>query len=120
MFEQAVSNIVWIALGVLAGIIMLATFNRLRQAHRIRKAIRLADELAGAKGLILRPGWAHNPALKYPPNYPCFCGTGQKFKKCCLSKLPRYVREKSLPKIQAELTECLNFVRSNLGELKPE
>jgi hypothetical protein len=28
-----------------------------------------------------------NPLLKYERNFPCFCGSGIKFKKCCMRKL---------------------------------
>jgi len=30
-----------------------------------------------------------NPLLNYPRNNPCFCGSGKKFKKCCLVNMPR-------------------------------
>lgn len=34
-----------------------------------------------------------NPLLKWPVNGLCFCGSRKKFKKCCLSEMPRNIDE---------------------------
>ena len=36
----------------------------------------------------LKAGWVENPILKWPRNSPCPCGTGKKFKACCLNRMP--------------------------------
>jgi len=38
-----------------------------------------------------RPGCEWNPLLRLPPNRPCPCLSGKKFKKCCRDKLQRAV-----------------------------
>lgn len=38
-----------------------------------------------------QPGFAWNPLTSLPRNSKCPCLSGQKFKKCCLDKLPRVV-----------------------------
>lgn len=35
-------------------------------------------------GYLPEPGFKWNPVLKYPKNEACYCGSGVKFKKCCL------------------------------------
>ncbi len=37
-------------------------------------------------GRIPLKGFAFNPLATLPRNEPCFCGSGKKFKKCCLDK----------------------------------
>jgi hypothetical protein len=32
-----------------------------------------------------KQGFKWNPMLKYPRNEKCYCGSGLKFKKCCLA-----------------------------------
>lgn len=34
-------------------------------------------------------GNAFNPLLQFPRNHPCICGSGAKFKACCLRLQPR-------------------------------
>ncbi len=36
-------------------------------------------------------GMTHNPLRKFPRNHTCFCGSGKKFKHCCIKTCPRYV-----------------------------
>ncbi len=38
-----------------------------------------------------KPGFVANPLLKYPRNRVCPCGSGEKFKSCCLKVMTRYV-----------------------------
>lgn len=35
-------------------------------------------------GYVPQIGNKWNPILKYPKNESCYCGSGKKFKKCCL------------------------------------
>lgn len=39
----------------------------------------------------LKPGYAYNPTLSLPRNSRCRCGSGDKFKDCCLPRIPRYI-----------------------------
>ena len=38
-------------------------------------------------GLDIEPSLVKNPLLDWPRNYLCVCGSGSKFKKCCLNDL---------------------------------
>jgi hypothetical protein len=40
-------------------------------------------------GYMLQPGYAWNPLTGYPRNKGCFCGSGEKAKKCCLPWINR-------------------------------
>lgn len=42
-----------------------------------------------------------NPLLKSPRNGPCGCGSGRKFKTCCLGKLPPTLPAALVDKISA-------------------
>jgi len=37
------------------------------------------------------PVLTKNPLLEWPRNFNCVCGSGKKFKKCCLNDLARRV-----------------------------
>lgn len=43
--------------------------------------------------VVFRPkeGRAWNPLSGYPRNEPCWCGSGKKFKKCCLNEQGRTI-----------------------------
>jgi len=41
----------------------------------------------GTLGADIRPTMTSNPLLKWPRNFSCVCGSGKKFKKCCLNGL---------------------------------
>lgn len=47
------------------------------------------------------PGYAWNPATKYPPNKPCFCGSLIKAKKCCLPGIPKIIPEGQVLEVKA-------------------
>lgn len=53
------------------------------------------DQLRQAKGgrmaHRLNKGYVWNPMRSLPPNLSCPCGSGQKFKKCCLPISPRVI-----------------------------
>lgn len=53
-----------------------------------------------------RPGFVRNPLLSHPPNAACFCGSGEKWKKCCRKLMPLYVPESELP----DYIDCLNGI----------
>ena len=56
----------------------------------------------------LRPkkGWVPNPILAYPRNRDCPCGSGFRFKKCCLPAMPRLIPESELKDHQQVMKEC--------------
>lgn len=110
------NNLGFVAVGVISTILVQSYWRK----YQILKAIKSVEKISKHDGFKLKPGWAHNPALKYPENYPCFCGSGQKFKKCCSNSLPLYVKSASIKKIEAEVNECLRFVETNMGKLKNE
>ena len=58
-----------------------------------------------AKGL--KPGYAWNPLKKFPRNVKCFCGSGKKFKNCCLSKLRDIVDTKTAREIKKGMDDYL-------------
>lgn len=51
-------------------------------------------------GYRIAPGFLWNPLTKYPKNWPCFCGSGLKFKKCCTDKVPKTCTKELFPKYQ--------------------
>lgn len=55
-------------------------------------------------GYVPVEGSAWNPLQKYPRNEPCYCGSGKKFKKCCLPFEPlaidQAVVESARPHVQ--------------------
>jgi hypothetical protein len=54
---------------------------------------------AASSGLPQRPKMQPlyvNPICGLPRNSPCPCASGKKFKKCCLSKVPRAVTKEGL------------------------
>jgi hypothetical protein len=38
------------------------------------------------------PGCVPNPLLRKPRNSPCLCGSGKKWKKCCLPLMPLHIK----------------------------
>jgi hypothetical protein len=52
--------------------------------------------------LKLLPGYTLNPFLKYPRNMECYCGSGVKYKRCCISTDPL-----AIPKKAAEIAKPL-------------
>lgn len=70
-----------------------------REAMREERAKRQARALRSL-GTVPNDGYAWNPLLKVERNAKCPCGSGVKFKRCHLDKLPKAVTEK-----QAEVYE---------------
>lgn len=44
-----------------------------------------------------------NPLLEWPRNYNCVCGSGKKFKKCCLPQLSSVITIEDAMKINERL-----------------
>jgi len=44
-------------------------------------------------GKALKIQYKWNPFLKYPRNEACYCGSGVKYKKCCLNNEPALIRD---------------------------
>ena len=51
----------------------------------------------------VQPTMVENPLLKWPRNFNCVCGSGKKFKKCCLPGLNRQVTIKDAREINKKL-----------------
>lgn len=45
------------------------------------------------KAYIPKPGHVWNPLRSLPRNGKCVCGSGKKFKKCCLPYMPSTLTE---------------------------
>jgi len=81
---------------------------------------KLAAEAAGIKEVkkkkykpaqyIPPPGYERNPMLRYPKNYPCFCDSKKKFKKCCLRKLKNVIPKKDFVYYNKKIEEYLKQV----------
>lgn len=52
-------------------------------------------------GPIRRDEVEPHPARKYPRNWPCFCGSGKKFKKCHLEQVPHWILKNEAPRVKA-------------------
>lgn len=63
--------------------------------HRLKVKLWLwVDNFLAVLNILLpsaRKRYMLNPLLKYPKNLPCFCGSGNKAKSCCLSKISKTV-----------------------------
>ncbi len=46
---------------------------------------------------VPKKGWVWNPLKGLPRNLACPCGSGQKFKKCCLALTNDCIPEDALP-----------------------
>ncbi len=57
----------------------------------------------------LKPGYAWNPLLGVDRNIPCPCGSGAKFKKCHLLKMPRAIPEDLAAQYKAALRSSQNI-----------
>lgn len=51
----------------------------------------------------ITPTSVPNPLLKWPRNFNCVCGSGKKFKKCCLNGLAKQVTIKDANAINKKL-----------------
>jgi hypothetical protein len=51
----------------------------------------------------IAPATVPNPLLKWPRNFNCVCGSGKKFKKCCLNGLNSQVTIKDANAINKKL-----------------
>lgn len=67
--------------------------------HRHEKYRRMAH------GLL--PGFAFNPLTRYPRNKGCVCGSGEKFKRCCLPKIRPAVKREVADEINANWDRIL-------------
>lgn len=45
-----------------------------------------------------REKFKFNPFLKYPRNETCYCGSGKKYKKCCMANEPAAIPEDVVPR----------------------
>lgn len=54
-----------------------------------------------SRGWMATKGNALNPLLSFPRNAKCFCGSGIKFKKCCVDKLHMAIPAKEASEVQA-------------------
>lgn len=45
---------------------------------------------------IPAPGFTWNPLLKLERNGPCICGSGKKYKKCCLPAMPSFLPQQTV------------------------
>ena len=59
--------------------------------------------VAKQAGIDLKPVLVKNPLLDWPRNNKCVCGSGKKFKKCCLNTLSRQVTMKDAKMINEKL-----------------
>jgi hypothetical protein len=48
-------------------------------------------------------GYAPNPLLAKGRNDPCLCGSGQKWKRCCLPHMPLYIPDEEVEQHKAWL-----------------
>src|SRR5579859_3237184 len=67
----------------------------------------------------LLPGHAWNPMRKFPRNNPCPCGSGLKFKKCCLSTMKPAITTSQAQQAEAFLASgatILQAAQDTLGQ----
>lgn len=47
-------------------------------------------------------GFGYNPLLSYGRNNVCLCGSNKKFKKCCLSVIPRSIPDRLIKEMKGK------------------
>ncbi len=60
------------------------------------------------------PGYTFNPLKAYPPNLPCFCGSGIKFKRCHDTILNECVLAEKVPEMtrfRDEMAQEVSFLK---------
>lgn len=62
-----------------------------REAKREKRLLQISEE---RRSLIPKDGYTWNPLSRIERNAPCPCGSGLKFKRCHIDKLPRVVSDK--------------------------
>lgn len=68
----------------------------------------------GRMAYCLKDGYVWNPLRGYPRNFTCFCGSGARFKHCCVDDIP-----KAVPQAQGiRLQKLLRHVHD--GTITPE
>jgi hypothetical protein len=65
-----------------------------KQAEQLANKQQRDDAKDGNAFYHLHAGNIWNPLRTYPRNNPCFCGSGQKSKRCCLPKVIPYTSQK--------------------------
>lgn len=60
---------------------------------------------------VLKAGLVYNPFIKWPRNLSCFCGSAQKFKKCCESTIPFGVPAKKAHILATDFDRVLTHVK---------
>lgn len=73
------------------------------EAHAERLKYKAKNLALSPTGLKIEPKPVKNPLLEWPRNFKCVCGSGKKFKKCCLNSLARQVTIEDARKIKAKL-----------------
>lgn len=64
---------------------------------------RIKKFFLGLIGVRKEPRFTSNPLLEWPRNYLCICGSGKKFKYCCLHTLSTKVTIEDARKINLKL-----------------
>jgi hypothetical protein len=66
------------------------------------------------------PGFVWNPIRTYPRNNPCPCRSGQKFKACCLNRLPPAVPEELARQYREQMKkpDLIFITKENEGYIK--
>lgn len=58
-------------------------------------------------GPIRQDEVVEHPYRKFPRNWPCFCGSGMKFKKCHINQVPSHCLKNEYPKIKKSLDDFI-------------
>lgn len=73
---------------------------KIEDLRRARDTILADKKQKKIFGRIPLAGHTWNPLKNFPRNEPCFCGSGKKFKKCCLDKMGTTVTIKECENIK--------------------
>lgn len=69
-----------------------------RWATRALEFFFMVPQIKEKPGYIPTTGNEFNPYMKFPRNETCYCGSGLKFKKCCLPEEPMAINSKTAAK----------------------
>lgn len=69
-------------------------------------------------GPIKRSEVEPHPFRKFPRNWPCFCGSGKKFKKCHMDEVPQWIMKNQAPQVKAMFKQYMAAFGDNPKDIQ--
>jgi hypothetical protein len=84
--------------------------------HRYSAVTPINEGYKNARDHDSQKGMTDNPFSKWPPNYPCFCGTGKKFKACCKDTMQIQVSGRDALVLKTDYEKQLVHVKTEMDK----